>query len=174
VRAVAPLGVSPAASSDLQRRSRAADVTVKAASDLLAFRTCPWSGPLGVGGSARTHGLVRNRRHTREQIRIADVEACAGANGVRQLRSNDLRILAFGVVVSGSHYATIGKGGVAPSTNARSPALTPSSSTRSPAIIRSHAATRSEVRYVNAMSTPSGSRPDSHMGGPIFGDQVNP
>ena len=31
-------------------------------SDRLAFRRCPWSGPLGVRGAARTHGMVRDRR----------------------------------------------------------------------------------------------------------------
>ena len=45
VWAVMPPGTSPAASSYAQRRSRAAHVTAKAASDRLAFRTCPscWS-----------------------------------------------------------------------------------------------------------------------------------
>ena len=62
MRAVVPPGASPAASSELQRGSRAAHVTAKATFDQLAFRTCPWSSPSGVWGAARTHGLVRNRR----------------------------------------------------------------------------------------------------------------
>jgi hypothetical protein len=69
VRAVMPHGMSSAASSQIQQRSRAAHFTAKAASDLLALRTCPWSGPLGVGGAARTHGLVRNRRDPSAQLR---------------------------------------------------------------------------------------------------------
>ena len=62
MRAVVPPGTSPAASSHVQRGSRAAHVTAKATFDLLAFRRCPWSGPSGVWGAARTQGLVRDRR----------------------------------------------------------------------------------------------------------------
>src|ERR1019366_4837188 len=69
VRAVVPPGTSPAASSHLQRGSRAAHVTAKAAFDLLAFRTCPWSSPSGVWGAARTQGLVRDRRGPSCQLR---------------------------------------------------------------------------------------------------------
>ena len=69
VRAVVPPGTSPAASSHSQRRSRAAHVTAKAAFDLLAIRTCPWSSPSGVRGAARTHGLVRDRRGPSAQPR---------------------------------------------------------------------------------------------------------
>jgi len=62
VRAVVSLDTSPAASSQIQRGSRAAHFTAKATFGLLAFRRCSWSNSSGVRGAARTHGLIRNRR----------------------------------------------------------------------------------------------------------------
>ena len=59
----------------------------------LAFRTRPWSGPLGVWGAARTHGLVRDRRDPSAQPRQqrplgeASGEAERSAAGVRRGRS---------------------------------------------------------------------------------------
>jgi len=52
---------SPAASTHLQRGSRAAHVTAKATSAEPCSGASP-AGPPGVGGAARAHGLIRNRR----------------------------------------------------------------------------------------------------------------
>src|SRR6478672_8254672 len=60
-RAVLPPGGSPAASSQLQRGSRAAHVTVKA----MSVEPCSGvssSGPSGVWGAACDHSSTRNRR----------------------------------------------------------------------------------------------------------------
>ena len=52
--------VKPAASSDLQRGSRAAHVTAKATSDALRSGSARTSDPPGVWGAARVQGEVRN------------------------------------------------------------------------------------------------------------------
>jgi len=62
VRAVAPPGASPAASSHPQWKGRAAHITAKATpGGCRSGRLAP-PGLLGVWGAARTHGLGRNRR----------------------------------------------------------------------------------------------------------------
>jgi hypothetical protein len=54
--------VNPAASSHLQRESRADHVAAKAMSGASAFRPVLPPGLLGVRGAARAHGSMRNRR----------------------------------------------------------------------------------------------------------------
>ena len=80
MRAVVPPGTSSAASSNSQRRSRAAHITAKAAFDLLAIRTGPWSSPSGVGerhvrtawfgtGEARLASLVSKDRSYKPMVK---------------------------------------------------------------------------------------------------------
>ena len=54
--------VNPAASSDLQRGSRAAHITAKATPAAQRSGRESTAGPLGVLGAAREQGLVRKRR----------------------------------------------------------------------------------------------------------------